>query len=1642
MDVTKPELRCLLAGGAGGSARTRRKRNNPQHESPQSLATALTNVIQQWQPSNQNTPEDHTWGWRKRRKQANNSWQGYRADSSPDTSLARELLQLLQKLCANQASDQEVITATSRLIDTNQGHSRDLGKPVAVREVRYSKPQSGAKASNHGANRWGKQTNPNRGCSHQDITGFVPSEWNAQPKFLSVHEIISQIKAGIALQANISEVYTKEQCANLRTLWHSYGCKGSLTMLLTKDAKDTLGATATRVRISRAHGTPKIEEIALLRLGDTNSGLWILPAVKVDEGKIKTVQRSTVRVIAPLEFRKHFLDSGQDLPRLVAAAMAQWSEKIKASHLMGGKWNHTQVHQQDLLTGWLILPTEQAKELVVNSGRQGVFAQIQENNTGPRPIRWFQRQNNENAETYLQRCLKGQAANYLLRGAPKMWQTEEIEDFLNQQKWKAVQRISKVRYRNEWRFHAQPPSAMQENYHYDLAEGYMSCIPAPVRQHQPTWQQPVRNTWRGNELGKIGNEANNPGDTGDVMATALDQDSSQASQKEAGRERSRSPVRSKQRQAVADDPDLIPTDIAECFKNGWESQDVGGNGDCFYRSIAACQHWQKHHKLITAETAALCGAELRASAVLHAQKHSSRLSSWFAPDSKETPAERGCNPQATNISEWCELQMKQEVWADGLSIQCLAETLGLVIVIFKQSEDRWDRFTFAPGFKQDVAMSRRNGLMMSIRSLACRMLLTGDTTLRRGRHSEPLVQARDTARAKRNTRDRLGPKFKAIASIQAKQAGTGLHVHPGSLGSAGGFPFVCVKCNKKVSYPTDSCCPNNMPSKSRDVSKQGRRAVWKAILAKANKQAAAAKLCTVKEQRAQRAEANRLQRQDRERVSRISSESGQLIHAVLHGGQRDINVLCIYRHHSDADFAILHEAALIVSVLLLDMTGVFTQLMQFGLREGFKPPVPPKFQVMETTPSHRAPSLLHFKNVRQLQDAHRNDALQKWRARMRDLPQACQWLRKEEEFAADVVAFLSAYQDDFPDPLPTPNLPPITGEDTLRAHRRLAEMMDAFEQQGAWPEATCYWKIAALPKKRHGTLPSLGEVRPIAIGSAIYRIWGRIRLGHLAPILAQYLDRNQSGGIGGEDVSSLLLTLDIDLDPTKFPCLMALDFTKAFDSCDYTLALAVMSRLGLPARVVNLLGAQWRRQKRWMSFAGVCARLPIQNCLALPQGDPWSPIAMSLVLMLAKRHQERLVPESRCLLYLDDRTLVAPTPGILAAALNAWNVLHAHTRLRTNSSKTQVLGRNWKGYLALQAANLSPTATAEVLGVTIGIAPRAQSNAELSRAKKCTTIAQRISVLPVSQNFRAGLAALTLASKRVWGLLLNGRTPTKGECKAHTEDYRLAVKGKFLDGIASRHLEKVLLLGHSSDLLYLSCQRLLNALTKWRHHHPGNWSHKPSNVISALNGALSKLDLQCDSWGRWSWSGGWWDSASPPDFAPRMAHCFRQFWRAREVKGWLASDRNDAKLARANNLAISDNLITKLLRAATHLSAHEIGIMSGALKTDAKASSPPMFCHECKKHQCPDTFHVLWQCSHWDHLRRVPPSRCPLVNRLGWGPEGVDLVRVKQCAHIREQLCKVQAGRNYSRPEPFDMGQNNLDPHIARGEGVTALPVV
>ena len=47
---------------------------------------------------------------------------------------------------------------------------------------------------------------------------------------------------------------------------------------------------------------------------------------------------------------------------------------------------------------------------------------------------------------------------------------------------------------------------------------------------------------------------------------------------------------------------------------------------------------------------------------------------------------------------------------------------------------------------------------------------------------------------------------------------------------------------------------------------------------------------------------------------------------------------------------------------------------------------------------------------------------------------------------------------------------------------------------------------------------------------------------------------------------------------------------------------------------LRLLHDQWRNHKRLISFGNIIAEQPIANCRGLPQGDPWSPAALCLLL--------------------------------------------------------------------------------------------------------------------------------------------------------------------------------------------------------------------------------------------------------------------------------------------------------------------------------------------------------------------------------------------------------------------------------------------
>ena len=168
-------------------------------------------------------------------------------------------------------------------------------------------------------------------------------------------------------------------------------------------------------------------------------------------------------------------------------------------------------------------------------------------------------------------------------------------------------------------------------------------------------------------------------------------------------------------------------------------------------------------------------------------------------------------------------------------------------------------------------------------------------------------------------------------------------------------------------------------------------------------------------------------------------------------------------------------------------------------------------------------------------------------------------------------------------------------------------------------------------------------------------------------LLTHTLAPYQSGGVGGPDVASLLLSYDLEFPVENFGFVAALDFAKAFDSCDTSLVLRILSKIGLPNKIVRILADQWTQHNKWVTFANSVCPQPLSFARGLPEGDPWSPIGMSLVLMLAMLAEQRadqLVPEARSLLYLDDRTILAPNPTILRHALDAWDALYQCTRLK------------------------------------------------------------------------------------------------------------------------------------------------------------------------------------------------------------------------------------------------------------------------------------------------------------------------------------------------------------------------------------------
>ena len=333
----------LLTGGAGGAHATKRKRRwhtQHQNEHQNSLANTLLTVLQQWQQNlgSQRNDNEHK---RKRNKpgrpdwQYQNEWnsyyswpnlsqgQGNQPHTANDSSLAATLLDVIQQ--ATGKCDQEVAKTIQQAIQTHL-HGTDSRAPhpeyhqAGHREVSY-KPS-------HTSNRWNKQAPVN------PVHQLAPAEWTLPPRLGNYTAILEAIKQSQEIKHNIVEIQQAEHLDTLRTFWTAHECPSNITVICSGSAYHTEGSTFSTAKVTRKNQQQRIENISICALGSKDKCPWPTPSITFASKDIPKVERSTLRIAAPTEYRSGFVT--KDSTFRIITDIANWKLDIPTTT----QWRH------------------------------------------------------------------------------------------------------------------------------------------------------------------------------------------------------------------------------------------------------------------------------------------------------------------------------------------------------------------------------------------------------------------------------------------------------------------------------------------------------------------------------------------------------------------------------------------------------------------------------------------------------------------------------------------------------------------------------------------------------------------------------------------------------------------------------------------------------------------------------------------------------------------------------------------------------------------------------------------------------------------------------------------------------------------------------------------------------------------------------------------------------------------------------------------------------------------------------------------------------------------------------------------------------------------------------------------------------
>ncbi|CAE7344986.1 Pol [Symbiodinium natans] len=549
------------------------------------------------------------------------------------------------------------------------------------------------------------------------------------------------------LEGNCTAVQSTQELLELQDTWLAFDCKQPLTVLATGEARGSRGCCLARASLRRGPLSAgfSCEEVGVLVLGEEGYAPKLKPASKVALSKFKAPAKALIRIVAPSHYRACCKESRQwDSPQAIVSEMAQWKVEgpsTQASSLTGGNWQWTKHKGSDQLIGHLKVSESLAQALAPHSGRRGIFISLIKDLKTPARIGWTPKHEDEEPDDYLSRCssfasARGASLKYRCGGgndlgvvrkdgeaeevravvvnvrAPKDWEAEGLLAFLLEQKWLEPQVLNKRG--QSWLVKGTPPHPASTWRYIDAEDPSITVHVTKAQGKPPSVRETVPLRAPRAKLSEVSarpaeqRRGRAPPDaaTGAGAGPRAGKDT-----QEIGSDRARSRSREKDTTESSKAPPLAPVfdPMTDALSSGWKIRDLGGDGDCGFRSLSGAMHHAKGTPFpddVAVDQARCKGATIRTQCLSHIRKHVDRYAAFLQPDVD------GGDMDTEDLEMYLGSMAHPRAWIDGIMIQAAAEKYGQVVVIWHKSKPQmdaaglvtqanWQRTTLAPDWAKD-----------------------------------------------------------------------------------------------------------------------------------------------------------------------------------------------------------------------------------------------------------------------------------------------------------------------------------------------------------------------------------------------------------------------------------------------------------------------------------------------------------------------------------------------------------------------------------------------------------------------------------------------------------------------------------------------------------------------------------------------------------------------------------------------------------------------------------------------------------------------------------------------------------------------------------------------------------------------------